>query len=55
VNQKMVLFGCRSFKQLSITLNNHKALIKFKGIGEVIAWLIAVTARLIGVDDFRTI
>ena len=55
VNQKMVLFGCRSFKQLSITLNTHNALIKFKGIGEVIAWLIAVTASLIGVDDFRTI
>jgi len=55
VNQKMVLFGCRSFKQLSITLNNHNALIKFKEIGEVIAWLIAVTASLIGVEDFRTI
>jgi hypothetical protein len=55
VNKKMVLFGCRSLKQLSITLNNHNALIKFKGIGEVIAWLRAVTACLMGVDDFRTI
>ena len=52
----MVLFGCRSFKQLSITLNNHNnALIKFKEIGEVIGWLRAVTACLMGVDDFRTI
>ena len=55
VNQKMVLFGGRGLKQLLITLNNHKARIKLKGIGEVIAWLIAVTACLMGVDDFRTI
>jgi hypothetical protein len=55
VNQKMVLFGCRIFKHLSITLNDRNALIKFKGIGEVIAWLIAVTACLMGVDYLRTI
>jgi len=55
VNQKMVLFGCRIFKHLSITLNDRNALIKFKEIGEVIAWLIAVTACLMGVDDLRTI
>jgi hypothetical protein len=55
VNQKIALFGCRSLKQLSITLNNHKAWIKFKGIGEVIALLRAFTACLMGVDDFRTI
>jgi hypothetical protein len=55
VNQKMVLFGCGSLKQLSITLNNHNARIKFKVSEEVIASLIAVTASLMGVDDLRTI
>jgi len=55
VNQKMVLFGCRSLKQLLITLNNHKVRIKFKGIREVITLLISVTGCLMGVDDFRSI
>jgi len=51
----MALFGCRSLKQLSITLNDRNARSKFKGIGEVIAWLRSFTACLMGVDNFRTI